>query len=103
MSLVDSSIDDPDLHPCTSVTLAAYCGPESWSADQCWGSIHFQVVEIVARDKSRSRGVQKTMHVVPIQLDSNSVQDDRVFIDNLNGRHVVFQPSLRRRVTIRQV
>src|SRR5712692_3856827 len=103
MGLVDSGIDDANLHSCASVTLAAYSGPECWSADQGRRPVHVQVVEVVIGNESCSRGVQKTVHRVPVQLDSNSVQDNRVFIDNLYGGHVVFQPSLRRLAAGRQV
>src|SRR6266567_7347722 len=94
MGLVDSSIDDTNLHPGTSITLAAYCGPECLSADQGRGSVHVQVVEVVAGNESCSRSVQKTVHRVPVQLDSQGVQDDRIFVDNLGCRHVIGQPCL---------
>src|SRR2546426_10795611 len=103
MGLVDSSIDDSNLHSGTSVTLASYCGPEGWSPDQGRGSVHLQVVKGVVGNESCSRSVQKTVHRVPVQLNSNGAQDNRGLVDNLDCWHIIFQPSFRRLAAVRQV
>ncbi len=94
MRLVYSGIDDPYFHAGSSVALTSNGTPESGCADQSRRPVHLYVEEIVWNDPSGSRSVQEEVLVLPVQLYRDSVEDDGVFVDDLNLGGIVLQPTL---------
>src|SRR6267143_3661095 len=92
MGLVDPGIDDTDLFTSSRIDLASNCVPEDRGADEGWRSVHLYPVEIVVGDPGRAWGVQEPSSIVPVQLDCDRVQDNRVFIDYLYVGLVTVKP-----------